>query len=587
MKQFNNLTTVKGMVLSLLLFFLIFVSRSATLPVFSKSIDEMSLEEIEQEIANINAAIGPLKQESSDLSNKIIDAQNRIAGVEQRVFQLALTIEERTDELVYQRAMFEQRVRSQYIKQRTSSSPLLTIFASDNEAADLSREVSFAKIAARKDRDDLIAIAENLIQLKRDKESLEKVRQDLASAKTLFAQRREFLEGEIKSAEAYKAQLSAKQKEILAARSGSFTSAVGEVPISNIACSGPPGSPSYCDPGGGNWFAVFSFGAWTHRKGMSQYGAKGRADAGQNFEQILAYYYPGTELKLDYSLPSTIHIRGDGKSCDGSSRYYDEVIDFNIYMRRIYEVPSGWPLELLKAQAIASRSYAISQINSKGYIQPGQGDQVYKDCDKGGAWDQAVSETQNFVLLEGGQPKVTYYSSTAGGYLTTSGWDTTDGAGGEGFASRAWESKAGSPWFYSSWYTRGFSTGTGTCGRSHPWLKETEMADILNAWLVLKKHRDDSRILPVTINQCPINGVTGDPYSLEEMKNKANDNGGAYTNVSSVSVRYGNNGQTSTVVFQTNKGEVSIAGSEFLEAFNLRAPGFVAIRSPLFNIEKK
>lgn len=533
----------------------------------------MSLEEIEAEIANINAAIGPLKQESGDLSNKIIDAQNRIAGVEQRVRQLAQEIEERTEELIYQKAMFEQRVRSQYIKQRTSSSPLLTIFAGETEAADLAREVSFAKIAARKDQSDLIAIAENLIQLKRDKESLEKVRQDLASAKASFAQRREFLEGEIKSAEAYKAQLSAKQKEILAARSGSFTSAVGEVPVSNIPCSGPPGSPSYCNPGGGNWFAVFSFGAWTHRKGMSQYGAKGRAEDGQNYRDILKAYYGKEPVEKDTG--GDILVQGYG------SLNFEEY-----YLMGIAEMPSGWPKEALKAQAIAARTYAYRYKQGGQAICTTQACQVFsksKADNPPAQWREAVAETRGKVI----EDVVTYYSSTAGGYLTTSGWDTTDGAGGEGFASRAWESKAGSPWFYSSWYTRGFNTGTGTCGRSNPWLNEAEMADILNAWLVLRNHRDDSRILPVTINQCPINGVTGDPYSLEEMKNKANDNGGAYTSVSSVSVRYGNNGQTSTVVFQTNKGEVSIAGSEFLEAFNLRAPGFVAIRSPLFNIEKK
>jgi peptidoglycan hydrolase CwlO-like protein len=510
------------LIVSFLVGFLLFYQGRENLAI-SKSIDEMSLEEIEAEISNINAAIEPLKEESSDLANKIAVAQSRIASVELRVNQLSLEIGDRTEDLIYQKALFEQRVRSQYIKERVSSSPLLTILASDNEAADLTRQVSFSKKIAQNDRNDLISIAENLIQLKNDKEALETVKTELAAAKVSLAQRLKFLAGEIKTAERYKAQLSSRQKELLAARSGSFTSAVGEVPVSNIPCSGPPGSPSYCNPGGGNWFAAFSFGAWTHRKGMSQYGAKGRADAGQDFEQILAYYYPGTELRSDYSLPSTIHIKGDGRSCDGSKKYYDEVIDFNTYMRRIYEVPSGWPLKLLKAQAIASRSYAISQINSKGYIQPGEGDQVYKDCDKGGAWDQAVSETQNFVLLEAGQPKVAYYSSTAGGYLTTSGWDTTDGNGGEGFASRAWESIAGSPWFYSGWYTKSYVSSSGGCGRSSPWLSEEEMADILNAWLVLKSHRDDSRILPVTINNCPINGVTGDPYSLEEMRNKANE----------------------------------------------------------------
>ncbi len=563
---------MKKILIALLLVLVVFVSFG-NFPVFSKSIDEMSLEEIEQEIANITAAISPLKQESGDLANKIIDVQSRIVGVEQRVRQLGIEIKERTDELVYQRAMFEQRVRSQYIKQRTSSSPLLTIFAGEGEAADLAREVSFAKIAARKDQSDLIAIAENLIQLKRDKESLEKVRQDLAVAKASFAQRREFLEGEIKSAEAYKAQLSAKQKEILAARSGSFTSAVGEVPVSNIACSGPPGSPSYCNPGGGTWFAVFSFGAWTHHKGMSQYGAKGRAEDGQNYRDILKAYYGKEPVEKDTG--GDILVTGYG-----SLNFED------YYLMGIAEMPSSWHKEALKAQAIAARTYAYRYKQGGQAICTTQACQVFsksKADNPPSQWREAVSETRGKVI----EDVVTYYSSTTGGYLTTSGWDTTDGQGGEGFASRAWESKAGSPWFYSSWYTRGFNTGTGTCGRSHPWLNEMEMADILNAWLVLRNHRDDSRILPVTINQCPINGVTGDPYSLEEMKNKANDNGGAYTSVSSVSVRYGNNGQTSTVIFQTNKGEVSIAGSEFLEAFNLRAPGFVAIRSPLFNIEKK
>ncbi|MDD3532377.1 MAG: hypothetical protein PHW57_03570, partial [Candidatus Shapirobacteria bacterium] len=139
-QPFSHLKTAIFTILLPVLLTFVFLG---SFPAFSKSIDEMSLEEIEAEIANINAAIGPLKQESGDLASKIIDVQNRIVGVEQRVRQLALAIEERTDELVYQKAMFEERVRSQYIKQRTSSSPLLTIFASNNEAADLAREVSF------------------------------------------------------------------------------------------------------------------------------------------------------------------------------------------------------------------------------------------------------------------------------------------------------------------------------------------------------------------------------------------------------------------------------------------------------------
>ena len=36
--------------------------------------------------------------------------------------------------------------------------------------------------------------------------------------------------------------------------------------------------------------------SWGHRVGMSQYGAKGRAEAGQSAEQILTHYYNGVNL---------------------------------------------------------------------------------------------------------------------------------------------------------------------------------------------------------------------------------------------------------------------------------------------------
>ena len=41
---------------------------------------------------------------------------------------------------------------------------------------------------------------------------------------------------------------------------------------------------------------VVSGRGWGHGVGMSQYGAYGMANAGQTYEEILAYYYSGTEL---------------------------------------------------------------------------------------------------------------------------------------------------------------------------------------------------------------------------------------------------------------------------------------------------
>ena len=44
-------------------------------------------------------------------------------------------------------------------------------------------------------------------------------------------------------------------------------------------------------------FATRGYG---HRVGMSQYGAKAMADGGSRFDEILAHYYTGTELRRLY-----------------------------------------------------------------------------------------------------------------------------------------------------------------------------------------------------------------------------------------------------------------------------------------------
>jgi len=74
----------------------------------------------------------------------------------------------------------------------------------------------------------------------------------------------------------------------------------------------------------------------------------------------------------------------------------------------------------------------------------------------------------------------------------------------------------------------------------------------------------------------------GNPYSKADLAAI-----GGFTEVSAVSqVIYGNDGSTASVRLSTNKGDVTISGSEFKKAFNLRAPGYIGLKSSLFNIEK-
>jgi hypothetical protein len=101
------------------------------------------------------------------------------------------------------------------------------------------------------------------------------------------------------------------------------------------------------------------------------------------------------------------------------------------------------------------------------------------------------------------------------------------------------------------------------------------MADIINAWVVLKNGSDD-RVTPV--GGC----WGGNPYSVSDLQGR-----GGYTSVSGVTVVYSNGGYTATVHFETNKGGVDINGADFKNVFNLRAPGRITIMSGLFNIEKK
>jgi len=95
------------------------------------------------------------------------------------------------------------------------------------------------------------------------------------------------------------------------------------------------------------------------------------------------------------------------------------------------------------------------------------------------------------------------------------------------------------------------------------------MADILNALVVLQNGNQGEvdRILPVTSNQCPISGSGGNPYSMGDLKSKANDLGGAYESISSVSVTHSGNGETNQITFQTNRGQVTVSGSDFRKAF--------------------
>jgi peptidoglycan hydrolase CwlO-like protein len=381
--------------------------------------------------------------------------------------------------------------------------------------------------------------------------------------------------GELNEIEEDLAELTSKQQAVLQAKSGDFSASLSE----GVETDDSRTSPNY-NPGFSPAFAAFSYGAYTHRNGMSQYGARGRAEEGQDFEEILDFYYnTGTEKK-DGLDNKSICVEGVGDMKMGE------------YLKGLGEMPPSWHEEALKAQVIAARTYAYNKTKNGGCICTSTNCQYFsKDLvnrsDRSRWYDAIKSDDAKDRILEGGVSA--QYSSTTGGWINGRGWDV-DGS----WPNDAYEKKGGSPWFYKAWFTQTYKKTSSTCGRKHPWLDGEEMADILNAYVLLKAGKNPSRVLPETINDCPIAGMSGDPYDKDELRDKAEsvDSNAGYENVTGVKdIKY-NDGRTTTLTFITDKGEKQVDGQLFAEAFNIRAPGYTAIKhtpdsKALFNILKK
>jgi len=543
--------------------FVFLIAITISIFIVANVVQADELEDLEKEINDLQSQLEASQNATTPLEAEVVNLEGQIASINGRLVVIKNDLIQSEEDLVYQKQVMEATIRRFYINSFINI-PLLTFFTS-GDASETLKLIAFQQGSSKTDRDIIKSISEDVAKLADDK-----IR--LGSLQAQLDKQSQFLKGEIASAKSFQSEiegkistLSARQQEIISAKSGTFTTSVGDVPLADD----PNASPSY-NPGFSPAFGGFSFGAYTHRNGMSQYGAKGRADDGQSAEDILSHYYPGSSLNKSYSVPGNITVDGVG-----SIPFEDQ------YMMGIYEMPNSFPKESLKAQAVAARTYAVRRTNNGATsICATQSCQVFKNIPKGGAWEEAVNETKGWVM-EGGPNS--QYSSTTGGYLNDSGWDTKCGSK-DCWTGDAWEKIADSPWFYKGWYTSSYFIGSDTCGRSHPWLSGEEMADILNAWLVQGKDGiDGGRITPTTTD-C----WGGNPYSISELRDIANSKaGGAVTSVSSVSVSYSEGGSTANVSFGTNRGTVSLSGGDFKTIFNLRAPAYISIRSPLYNIEQK
>jgi SpoIID/LytB domain protein len=532
---------------------------------------DCQIQEIQKAIDEIRPAQERNRQELASLRAQISNIQERIKNISAKLDMLEKDIFERETSLALRQTLLYEKTKRYYMILRQYD-PVVPFLLAES-ASDLLRQLAIRQKIIDSDQRQILELIDQIASLKKDKETLTASRAGLQVAQKELDKKASFLAGEVAKVDAYIAGLTAKQKQLLAQKLASL-----RLPTSLGA------GPLFCtddrkvDPGFRPAFAFFTYGI-PHRVGMNQYGAYGRAKAGQNYKDILRAYYDGIGFEKRPNI--SISVKGYGS------------MPLETYLLGVYEMPENWPIEALKAQAVAARSYALAYTeNGAKPICTTQECQVYKGGNKGGAWEQAVKETEGEVMVRDGQVITAWYSSTFGGYGFTSGdvWGNNkpwtrkvrDTAGEvTGFSDlndKAYDRD--SPCFYAA---QGFRKEYGKSA----WLKSEEVADIVNVWKLGKADPSVQNHLSQVDKPNPDGVETWDAGRVQQELTKRGIT--PYNSITSISVSGWdtNLGIATLVTVVGDAGNQTIPADEFRSFFNLRAPANIQIVGPLYNIETK
>jgi SpoIID/LytB domain protein len=147
-----------------------------------------------------------------------------------------------------------------------------------------------------------------------------------------------------------------------------------------------------------------------HGVGMSQEGALGYAQHGYGYTQILAHYYTGTAIgRIPEDTSVRVMMGGHVKR-----------MNIETYVRGVVgaEMPGDWPAAALQAQAVASRTYALTDHagGTRFDVYSDTRSQVYLGARaQTAATNSAVAATAGQIVTYEGQPAITYFFASSGG----------------------------------------------------------------------------------------------------------------------------------------------------------------------------
>ena len=165
---------------------------------------------------------------------------------------------------------------------------------------------------------------------------------------------------------------------------------------------------------------------------------EGRGVFGSTRRPVIARYAPhGTQVDTEGKGYAVAHGRMEfvsysSSGCSGGKCLSQvAVLGLQKYLYGLGEVPSSWPQQTLRAQAMAGRTYAYSKMRAsinRGVpcfcsVYDSVADQVYiGEAKRTGSgsywknWKEAVDSTNQKVIFSGGDPIVALYSSSSGGH---------------------------------------------------------------------------------------------------------------------------------------------------------------------------
>ncbi|MEA2020230.1 MAG: SpoIID/LytB domain-containing protein [Patescibacteria group bacterium] len=571
--------------------------------IWAEDIDEQ-LEDLREErekkqgeMQDLEERLEELHSEIGELEDNITVTQVQLNQVAFKAKQLGARIEDLSKELSTLRSDLsekehfrDQLVRQLYKKKRT---PFWQMFLSNDGFSNLSKNVFYRSLSVSDLKDKIINLNNDISEVEEQKEQLAESKKSLdrevariAVLKDQLAEQKE--EAEVQAAQTMQrrdaisselSELSEKISKLVRAKleATAENTSVGDVAPIRKSLPDPSDTPAY---------VVYSRG-YPHRVGMNQYGARGRAMAGQNYKEILKAYYKDIKIDENYDCPDKITVTGS---------FGSKELDFeDEYLKGIAEMPSSWEMEALKAQAVAARTYALAYTgDGAGSICTTQSCQVWLeskvDSSAASRWHQAVKETKGVAITHDGDAIKAWYASTAGGYtrLPTDfdvKWNSTpdyikrikDADSGGNFYDGP--EYGNSPWFYKAWYSESKD--------GDPWLSEKEMQDLLNATLLYSEDHDLEENL---YQEDPVAFDVDPGWSKDKVKDELEDRDlDPVGEIEQITVSNSSEGYTSQVLLVSENYDegLTLSGRDFRKIFVIRSPGYLALWSSLYDIERR